>query len=193
MSRGLGDVYKRQVVHTVEGSEAEFEYFEPGFKYVLSHDKQNGFIATLGGNLVLPLNSDTDWGLLPYFAIGKVINDQWIFQGSSRLKLNMEDLDKNKLELAGIVHWTHTPWPRRVFPALEVVADIPFERGSGPDKQSWAQWSVVPQARIGLNKRGHVALNVGVELPLNDTERYDWQAYVYLIWDFADGGFFEAW
>ena len=182
-----------EVTHETEGSQSEFGHFEPGFKYVLSHDKQNGFIATIGGNLGIPLNSGADWELLPYLAVGKIINDSWIFQGSGRLKLNMDDFDDNKAEFAGIVHWTHTPWPRRVFPALEVVAEVPFEHGSGVDEKSWAQWSVIPQARVGLSKRGHVALNVGVELPLNDTERYDWQAYVYLIWDFADGGFFEAW
>jgi hypothetical protein len=55
------------------------------------------------------------------------------------------------------------------------------------------QWSILTQARFGISKRGHVALNVGVELPLNERDRYDWRAYVYLIWDFADGGFFEAW
>jgi hypothetical protein len=43
--------------------------------------------------------------------------------------------------------------------------------------------------RIGLNKRGHV----GLGLPLNDRDRYDWRVYTYLIWDFADGGFFEGW
>ncbi len=47
--------------------------------------------------------------------------------------------------------------------------------------------------RIGLSKRGHVALNVGLEWPLNERDRYDQRAYVFLIWDFADGGFFEAW
>ena len=55
------------------------------------------------------------------------------------------------------------------------------------------QWSAIPQARIGLNKRGNIALNAGVELPLNDDYRYDWRAYVYFIWDFADGGLFEGW
>ena len=39
----------------------------------------------------------------------------------------------------------------------------------------------------------HVALNLGVELPLNDKARHDWRAQVFLIWDFADGGFFEGW
>jgi hypothetical protein len=73
------------------------------------------------------------------------------------------------------------------------VAEVPFETGTGPGKKSSVQWSVLPQVRIGLTKRGHVAINAGVELPLNDRERYDWRAYAYLIWDFADGGFFEGW
>ena len=82
---------------------------------------------------------------------------------------------------------------RAVFPALEVVAEVPFERGTGPDRKSAMQWSMLPQARIGLNKRGNIALNAGVELPLNDRDRYDWRAYVYFIWDFADGGLFDGW
>ena len=53
---------------------------------------------------------------------------------------------------------------------------------------------MLPQARIGLNKRGNIALNAGVELPLNDRDdRYDWRIYVYFIWDFADGGLFDGW
>ena len=91
------------------------------------------------------------------------------------------------------MHWVHTPWPRRVFPGLELVAEVPFERGSAAQKEDAVQWSLLPQVRIGLTQRGHVALNAGVELPLNERGRYDWRAYVYLIWDFADGGFFKAW
>ena len=84
----------------------------------------------------------------------------------------------------------HTNWPRSVFPGLEVVAEVPFESGPGADL---IQWTVLPQARIGLNKRGNIALNVGAEFPLNDTYRYDWRAYLYFIWDFADGGLFDGW
>ena len=182
-----------EVTHTYQGGSGDFGYFEPGFKYVMSHNKKKGSIYTLGMQAAVPLNSDKNWGFLPYLAMGKVINDEWIFQGSARLGLDLEDSDHSKAEFAGIVHWVHTPWPRNVFPALELVAEVPFETGSGPNKEDAIQWSILPQARIGLSKRGHVALNVGVELPLNERDRYDWRAYVYLIWDFADGGFFEAW
>jgi mono/diheme cytochrome c family protein len=182
-----------EVTHETEGGDNEFGHFEPGFKYVLKHDKRAGFIYTLGGNLGVPLNGNAEWELLPYLAFGKILSDSWTMQGSGRLKLSLEEWDHGSAEFAGIVHWTHTPWPRSVFPALELVAEMPFERGSGADKKSAVQVSVLPQVRIGLSKRGHVAVNAGLELPLNDTDRYDWRAYAYLIWDFADGGFFEGW
>ena len=182
-----------EVMHEVQGSDADFGHFEPGFKYVLHHDKQAGFILTGAAQVGVPLNSGANWELLPYLAFGKVLADEWTLQGSGRLKLDLEDSDGSSAEFAGIVHWVHTPWPRNVFPALEVVAEVPFERGSGPTRKDAVQFSVLPQARIGLNKRGNIALNVGVELPLNDSDRYDWRGYVYLIWDFADGGFFEGW
>lgn len=182
-----------EVNHATAGGESGFGHFEPGFKYVLKHDRSNGFIATLGGNLGVPLASEEDWELLPYLALGKVLGDQWTLQSSARLKLNLDDSDGNVAEFAGILHWVHTQQPRSVFPALEVIAEVPFHRGSGQYRKDTVQWSLIPQARIGLSKRGHVALNAGVELPVNDTWRYDWRAYVFLIWDFADGGFFEGW
>ena len=48
-------------------------------------------------------------------------------------------------------------------------------------------------ALIGFVRGGLAMVNVGVELPLNDRDRYDWRAYVYFIWDFADGGLLEGW
>jgi hypothetical protein len=54
------------------------------------------------------------------------------------------------------------------------------------------QFTVVPQVRIGLTRGGHVALNLGAELPLSDQD-YDWRAHLTLLWDFADGSFFKGW
>jgi mono/diheme cytochrome c family protein len=182
-----------EINHEVEGSHSDFGHLEPGFKYVLKHDKRSGFILTGAAQVGVPLNSGANWEFLPYLAFGKVLSKVWILQGSGRLKLDLEDSDGSSAELASIIHWVHTDRGRAVFPALEVVAEVPFERGSGPDRKDAIQWSLLPQARIGLNKRGNIALNAGVEFPLNDRDRYDWRAYVYFIWDFADGGLFDGW
>ena len=182
-----------EVTHEIEGSQQDFGHFEPGFKYVLKHDKDAGFILTGAAQVGVPLNSAAHWEFLPYLAFGKVLSEKFTMQGSGRLVLDLEDSDKSKAEFAGIVHYVHTDLGRAVFPALELVAEVPFERGSGPNRAEAVQWSVIPQARIGLNKRGNIALNTGVELPLNDDYRYDWRVYVYFIWDFADGGLFDGW
>lgn len=182
-----------ELTHDSGGQRTRFGQFEPGFKYVLRHDREAGFILTGAAQVAVPLNKDAHWEFLPYLAVGKIINSSWTFQGSARLILDLEDSNESSGELAGIVHWTHSEVPRNVFPALEVVAEVPFHRGHGPDRVDAVQVSVLPQARIGLNKRGNIALNVGVELPVNQTDRYDWRAYLYFIWDFADGGLFEGW
>ena len=182
-----------EMTHEVKGSQSDFGHFEPGFKYVLMHDARAGYIFTLGGNLGVPMNSDAHWEVLPYLAFGKILGEEWTLQSSGCLKLDVENSDNSSAEFAGVVHWVHSQKPRSVFPALELVAEVPFERGVGPDRKDAVQFSILPQARIGLNKRGNIALNAGLELPLNDKDRYEWRAYFYFIWDFADGGLFEGW
>ena len=182
-----------EITHEVKGSHSEFGHFEPGYKHVLKHNKQSGTIVTAAAQVGVPLNSSANWEFLPYLAFGKILSEAWTLQGSGRLKLDLEDSDKSSAEFAGIVHWVDAPRPRWVFPALELIAEVPFKRGSGDDRTDAVQFSILPQARIGLNKRGNIALNAGIELPLNDRDRYDWRLYVYFIWDFADGGLFEGW
>lgn len=188
--RGQGIV---EITHETVGGHSEFGHLEPGFKYVLKHDAAAGFILTGAAQVGVPLNDKANWEFLPYLAFGKILSDAWTLQGSGRLKLDMENSDNSNAELAAVVHWVDAPQPRWVFPALEVVAEVPFERGSSPNRTDAVHWSILPQARIGLNKRGNIALNAAVELPLNERDRYDWRAYIYFIWDFADGGLLEGW
>src|SRR6056297_2263999 len=138
--------------------------------------------------VAVPLQSEGEVELAPYLAYAKQLNDAAIFQGSARVKLQVDDFDQGELELAGIVHYTWSPWPRRVFPGLEVTATAPFDR-NGEDA---VQFTALPQVRIGLTRGGHVALNLGVELPLSD-QAYDTRYHLTLLWDFADGGFFKGW
>ena len=182
-----------ELVHEVDDGDGRFDKIEPGFKYVLRFvDGPRGSILTAGAKFELPLHGGEE-EFVPFLAFGKILGPNFTFQGSSRAKLPFGDFDEGSLELAGIVHWTHSPWPRNLFPGLELVAEIPFDRGPGPDRPDAVQWSIVPQTRIGLTKGGHVALNLGLELPLNERDRYDYRAQMFLIWDFADGPFWKAW
>ena len=175
-----------ELVHQKDAVRNELTDIEAGYKQALSWNEN--YILSAAAVLAIPVDSsDSDGELQTYLAFGTQLSDRWILQSSLRLKFPVEQASDGAVELAGIVHYVHSPWPRRVFPALEVVAEQPFRSRNGD-----LEWSALPQIRIGLTKGGHVALNLGVELPLSD-QSWDTRYHVTLLWDFADGGFFKGW
>ena len=174
-----------ELVHEREGSVSELSEAEIGYKQALLFDTSQ--ILSAAAVVAIPVEADGDGELLTYLAYGRQLSPSWIFQGSLRLKFPFEGASDGEAELAGIVHWVHSPWARRVFPALEVVATNPFRSANGD-----LEWTAMPQVRIGLTRGGHVALNLGVEFPLSD-QTWDRRYYMTLLWDFADGSFFQGW
>jgi mono/diheme cytochrome c family protein len=174
-----------ELVYESEGSVSELAEAEIGYKQALSFSRQH--ILSAAAVWAIPVEAEGDGELQTYLAYGRVLSDAWIFQSSLRLKFPFEGASDGEAEFAGIVHWTHSPWPRRVFPALEVTATNPFRSSNGD-----LEWTVLPQVRIGLTRGGHVALNLGVEVPLTG-QSWDTRYNVTLLWDFADGSFFQGW
>jgi mono/diheme cytochrome c family protein len=174
-----------ELVHESEGDGGELAEAEVGYKQALSFSDSH--ILSAAAVWAIPVEAEGDGELQTYLAYGKVLSDSWIFQSSLRLKFPFEGASDGEAELAGIVHWVHSPWPRRVFPALEVTATNPFRSSNGD-----LEWTAMPQIRIGLTRGGHVALNLGVEIPLSD-QGWDNRIYATLLWDFADGSFFQGW
>ena len=168
--------------------EGELHEVEVGWKQALTWSLARGYLLSGGAKLALPTEGDSSEELVPFLAWAQVLSDRATLQASARAILPLDDVDAGELELATIVHFTWSDWPQRVFPALEATATLPFENGEG-DR---IQWTVVPQLRFGLTRGGHVALNLGAEIPLSD-QPYDWRAHLTLLWDFADGGFFKGW
>ncbi len=174
-----------ELVHEKEGSVSELSEAEVGYKHALSFSTTH--IWSAAAVVAIPVEADGDGEFQTYLAYGKEFSPTWIFQSSLRLKFPFEGASDGEAELAGIVHWVHSPWPRRVFPALEVVATNPFRSSNGD-----LEWTAMPQVRVGLTRGGHVALNLGVEFPLSD-QTWDRRYYLTLLWDFADGSFFQGW
>lgn len=175
-----------ELVHEKDAVSNELKEVEVGYKHALSWSQEH----VLSGAVVYaaPVDSaDGDGELQTYLAYGTVLTESWIFQGSLRFKMPFDKFSDGEAELAGIAHYVHSAWPRRVFPALEVVAVQPFRSNNGD-----LEWAMMPQLRIGLTRGGHVALNLGVEVPLSD-QAWDRRYYVTLLWDFADGSFFQGW
>ncbi|MBL1142621.1 MAG: cytochrome c [Proteobacteria bacterium] len=178
----------------IDNGHGNFDQIEPGIKQVIYENVSQQFIASVGTLLAIKTEeraaSDE---VIPYIAVAKRLTKTLTMQGTARSTLPLDKFSEGNVELSSVVHWSPSLWPRSFKPGLELVASFPIDRGAGSSRKSFAQLSLIPQTQIGLNKRGHIMLNLGAEIPLNDTERYDYRGYAYLIWDFADGGLFDGW
>ena len=151
-----------ELIHEKDAVRNELTEVEVGYKQALSWS--NTHILSGAAVLAMPFDSaDGDGELQTYLAFGTELSPRWILQSSLRLKFPLDKASDGAAELAGIVHYVHSPWARRAFPALEVVAERAFRSRNGD-----LEWMAMPQVRIGLTRGGHVALNLGVELPLSD-------------------------
>jgi mono/diheme cytochrome c family protein len=72
-------------------------------------------------------------------------------------------------------------------PMFEVVSDRDFGEGAA------ANVDVVPQFQVTLNRRQHVRVNVGLQIPATNTTGRSKQIVCYVLWDWFDGGLFEGW
>ena len=103
-----------------------------------------------------------------------------------RARLPVDDLGGGSARFAGIVQWTPSPWPRSVTPGFEVTVTEFF------DSEIDTLVTVNPQLYFGLSKLGHVALSVGVQVPITDVN-YDYRIHTFLLWDIADGPLWAGW
>jgi mono/diheme cytochrome c family protein len=72
-------------------------------------------------------------------------------------------------------------------PMFEVVSDRDFA------EEAVAEVDVVPQFQVTLNRRQHVRVNFGLQIPASHREGRSKQFVFYLLWDWFDGGFLEGW
>tara|TARA_R110000782_G_scaffold191602_2_gene281414 strand:+ start:4041 stop:5153 length:1113 start_codon:yes stop_codon:yes gene_type:complete len=178
----------------IDNSHGNFYQIEPGIKQVVYQDPIKQFITSVGALLAIKTEeSNSSDEFIPYIAIAKRLTKTLTMQGTARSTLPFENFSDGDVEISSVVHWSSSLWPRSIKPGLELVASFPIERETGTSRKSFSQVSLIPQAQVGLNKRGHIMLNIGAEIPLNDTHRYDYRGYAYLVWDFADGGLFDGW
>ncbi len=124
--------------------------------------------------------------VIPYFSFAQGISDSVSLQGTLKTRLPFDDVGNGEVELTGVIHWMPSVWPRGVSPALELRATEPFTRGRD------TRFTLIPQLYAGLSKGGHVALAMGVEVPLTDLQ-YRYRVHTFLLWDIADGPFWSGW
>jgi hypothetical protein len=52
---------------------------------------------------------------------------------------------------------------------------------------------VVPQLQVTLSRRQHIMASIGASIPALQREGRDPKVMFYFLWDWFDGGLFEAW
>jgi mono/diheme cytochrome c family protein len=165
-------------------------------KHVLFHSMESKSIFSAGGEVVLP-TGDEDEGFgkgttvfEPFLAYGKLFPKDYFIQLHSGFELPCDDdhaQDEVFWRMAtgrifGVGRYGHS-WA----PMVEILGSKNIETGND------AEWDIVPELQIALNRRQHIRLAIGVRIPLNHTDERNPIYGIYLLWDTFDGGFFEGW
>ena len=75
---------------------------------------------------------------------------------------------------------------RGVFPGIELVGRKKFATEDH-------SLSVVPKIYISPARLGHVALSIGLDVPVVGRSEYKYRIVAFILWDYADGPFFKHW
>ncbi|MCA1796340.1 MAG: c-type cytochrome [Desulfuromonadaceae bacterium] len=165
-------------------------------KRVMFHSLESGSIVSLGAELFLP-TGDEDEGFgkdttvfEPYISYGQLLPADFSFQFQAGAALPF-DTDRANEEIfwRGVLGKTFVlgRYGHAITPMVEILGSK--ELVSEAD----TNWDAVPQIQIPLNRRQHVRLGIGAQLPLNNTDQREETYQVYVLWDWFDGGLFEGW
>jgi len=166
-----------------------------GVKHALFHSLERGSILSVAGEVKLPTGKEEDgfgnghtvWET--FVSYGQFLPLESFLQLQGVLEFPAASEADNEAVLRGAFGRTFTQgsWGRAWSPMVELQGKRELVEG-----EAWA-WDVVPQLQVTLNTRQHVMLNAGVLLPLTDADVRESRLYLYLLWDWFDGGFFEGW
>lgn len=168
-----------------------------GLKRVLFHNISSGSIASFTIEAILPTGDENeDFGkgftvFEPFITFGQLLPFEAFVQMQTGVEIPAES-DKGEKEglfrvALGKTFSSGGEWGRAWSPMVEFLG----ARELGDDAVT--VWDILPQMQVTLNQRQHIMANLGVRLPLTETEGRDAQLVFYLLWDWFDGGFLEGW
>lgn len=76
---------------------------------------------------------------------------------------------------------------RQWSPMVEFLATRDLVDGAKTD------WDIMPEMQVTISPRQHIRADVGVRTPITDTASRNPQVYFYILWDWADGHFWNGW
>lgn len=175
-SRGLGDVgvaFKRTLYASVDTG----RIFSAGAEVILPTGKES---AGFGNGFAI---------YEPFALFGQVLPRGMFLQGSAGIEIPSDHRRAtNEVFMRGAFGGTLAQ-DRGFGRAWSPMVEVLWARHT----HGAAEWDVVPQVQVTLSKLGHVMFSGGVRIPVNQRAARRTQVLTYLIWEYADGGFFEFW
>ncbi len=167
-----------------------------GLKRVLFHDLGSGSIVSFTAETILPTGNEAQgFGkgytvFEPFLTYGQFLPFDAFVQIQTGVELPT-DTEKGENEglfrvALGKTFTTGGEWGRAFSPMVEFLGAKELEGGT-------AVWDIMPEVHFTLNQRQHIMANVGIRLPLTETEGRDPQIIFLLLWDWFDGGLLEGW
>jgi hypothetical protein len=167
-----------------------------GLKHVMFSNLRTGSILSLQGGVLPPAGSTKLGGagttvFEPFAAFDQLWRtNTWVqFQMGADLPA---DTKKSPQSLFWYTALGQTIAPdqrlgRQWSPMVEFLANRNLVDGAKTD------WDVLPEMQVTLSPRQHIRANVGVRTPFTDTAGRHPQVQFYILWDWADGKFWEGW
>ncbi|MEJ2310987.1 MAG: cytochrome c [Gemmatimonadales bacterium] len=169
---------------------------ELAFKHAFLHSLESGTIVSGALAVQLPTGTTSNgFGagttlFEPFLSFGQVLPAEAFLQGQGGFEIstNTEKASSEAFWRAAFGRsWMQGGWGRAWTPMVELLGSAELESGGT------TQWSLVPQLQVTLSRRQHIIANIGVGLPLDDTEVRRPEILFYLLWEWFDGGFFAGW
>jgi mono/diheme cytochrome c family protein len=167
------------------------------FKRVMFHSNKKGSIFSMAGEVTLP-TGDSARGLGNGVTLLEsfVAYDQLfpkktfaLFQAGGEMPTRLGQIPSELFlrTAVGKSFNQNRGLGRTWSPMVEFVA----ARELAPGAQ--AEWDVVPQMQVTLNKRQHIRANLGFDIPFSNTAGRATTFVFYLLWDWFDGGLRDGW
>ena len=167
-----------------------------GLKHVMFASMRTGTILSLQGGVIPPTGSKKLGGngttvFEPYAALDQLFRtNTWIqFQMGADLPRHPNVTPQSMFYYTAIGqtwspdHRLGSQWS----PMVELLANRNLQDGAKTD------WDVLPELQVTLSPRQHIRADFGVRQPFTDTAGRKTQLEFYILWDWADGKFWEGW
>jgi mono/diheme cytochrome c family protein len=167
-----------------------------GWKQVMYSNLHSGSIFALQGGILPPAGSTKLGGagtttFEPFAAFDQLFkSNTWVqFQIGADLPVDTKKSPQSLFwytALGQTIAGDHR-LGRQWSPTVEFLATRDLVDGAKTD------WDIMPEMQVTASKRQHVRVNVGVRTPVTDTAGRSPQVYFYVLWDWAEGHFWNGW